>query len=97
VDALERNLCQFVGANWDGEPDGAIFLTLAPGSPTPNLLAASPADVFTVAPLSIVYTASQLRLETADDVDALMCAAEMGITPPPKGLQVHLPLIVRNE
>lgn len=74
-------LCVYENGNGVYDAGDQVMFSLAPGSPTLNALSASPADLFSPAPVSIVYSASQLGLETTDDVDALVCAGDILTTP----------------
>jgi hypothetical protein len=80
VDALERDPCQWVDLTCDGTPEAAIYLTLAPGSPTLTLLGASAADILVsgVEFVPMVWaSAADLGLAATDHIDAL-CLHEDG-------------------
>jgi hypothetical protein len=80
LDALERDPCQSVDLNCDGFPEGSIFLTLAPDSPTLALINATAADILVTgiefAP-TVWASAADLGLSAGDMIDAL-CLNEDG-------------------
>jgi hypothetical protein len=81
VDALARDPCQFVDLNCDGWPENPIYLVLAPGSPTLDLIGASAADILVAgieyAPLVWADGTADLGLDPGDIIDAL-CLRENG-------------------
>lgn len=81
VDALDRDPCQYVDMNCDGLPENPIYITLAPGSPTLDLIGASAADILIASieyvPLVWADGVTDLGLRTGDEIDAL-CVLDNG-------------------
>jgi hypothetical protein len=81
LNALDRDPCQTVDLNCDGAPDQAIYLTLAPGSPTLALLGATSADILAsgadFVPTVWAAGAANLGLQAGDVIDAF-CLFEDG-------------------
>lgn len=81
LDTLDRDPCQTVDLNCDGVPDQAIYLTLAPGSPTLTLLGATSADILAsgadFVPSVWASGITDLGLQAGDAIDAL-CLYEDG-------------------
>lgn len=81
IDALARDPCLTVDLNCDGTPDAPIYLTLAPGSPTLDLIGATAADILVTGYeyTSIVWAAGieTLGLAAGDAIDGL-CLSEDG-------------------
>jgi hypothetical protein len=79
--ALDRAPCETVDLNCDGAPERAIYLTLAPGSPTLALLGATSADILASGADFVpgVWAAggADLGLQAGDVIDAL-CLFEDG-------------------
>jgi len=74
IDALERDPCQSVDLDCDGEPEAPIYLTLAPGSPTLSEIGATPADILMTDSeyMPIIWAqAGDLGLVSGDIIDAL--------------------------
>ena len=81
LDEIAGDPCLSVDADCNGDPDGAIFVTLAPGSPTLSAIAANPSDVLLtssqIAPSVFASGVVDLGLQASDVVDAL-CVRENG-------------------
>jgi hypothetical protein len=81
VDALGRNPCLFVDLNCDGTPENPVYLVLAPGSPTLDMIGATPADILMTGvgygPVVWAEGAVDLGLAMDDAIDAL-CIQESG-------------------
>lgn len=94
VDALEVDPCQVVDLDCNGLPDGPIYLTLAPASPTLTLIGGSPADILLATPdglPEIWANAASLGLRSGDVIDAL-CMAENGSGALDPGDRVYISL-----
>jgi hypothetical protein len=81
VDGLARDPCQFVDLDCDGRPENPIYLVLAPGSPTLDILGATAADILVTGieyvPLVWAEGSADLGLDPGDAIDAL-CLRENG-------------------
>jgi hypothetical protein len=80
LDDLDVDACRFVDSDCDGVPEAPVFFTLAPGSPTLELLGATSADVLMSygAQIPALWaSAADLGLSSRDIVDAL-CIRESG-------------------
>ena len=80
LDALDRHAATFVDFEGDGEPDEAVFFSLAVGSSKLVSLSRSSADIlWTVGGIQpgVFAAAGVLGLQTGDDIDAL-CLADNG-------------------
>lgn len=81
IDALARDPCLTVDLNCDGVPDAPIYLTLAPGSPTLELIGATAADILVTGqeytPSVWATGAGTLGLAAGDVIDGL-CLSEDG-------------------
>jgi hypothetical protein len=81
MDAMERDPCLVVDLNCDGTPEGPIYLTLAPGSPSLATIGATSADILLVGveylPIVWAQGTDDLGLEGGDVIDAL-CVKENG-------------------
>jgi hypothetical protein len=81
IDAMERDPCLFVDLNCDGTPENPIYLTLAPGSPSLDMIGATSADILLVGvdyvPIVWAESADDLGLQGGDVIDAL-CIKENG-------------------
>ncbi len=84
LDALTDEPPSAVDTNRDGTPDVEVFFSLAAGSPTLTTLGRSPADIlWTVGGFQpgLYAPASDLGLQSGDDIDAL-CIADSGTGAP---------------
>jgi len=80
LDALDKHSATFVDIEGDGQPDEAVFFSLASGSSTLASLSRSSADILWTVGGSqpgVYAPARVLGLQTGDDIDAL-CLADDG-------------------
>ncbi len=73
VDALTEPPTSFVDPDGNGTPDLPVYLSLAAASPTLPGIGAGPADILRTiggAPPTVLFTAADLGLQAADDIDA---------------------------
>src|SRR3990172_5597692 len=74
VDALERDPYQFVDLDGDSVPEGLVFLTLAPGSPSLAAYGATPRDILmtsNAADAVVWASGADLGLQVGDVIDAI--------------------------
>ncbi len=95
MDNLDAYSMEEFDFNRDGVPDVPVYFSLAAGSPTLTALNASPADILVWDPItgaiSIKFSALQLGLSVADDIDALALNVN------PAGLGVYFSLANRQR
>jgi hypothetical protein len=80
LDALVDDPAAVVDFDDDGQPERAVFFSLAPGSPTLGALGASAADVLVSAggAVSVFAPAAAIGLQPGDNLDA-MCLMKAGL------------------
>jgi hypothetical protein len=75
MDALERDPCLFVDLDCNGIPENPIYLTLAPGSPSLDMVGATPTDILMTGaeyvPIVWAEGITDLGLTQGDMIDAI--------------------------
>lgn len=83
VDEIERDPCQYVDIDCDGQLDEPVYVTLSPGSPTLAELGATSADILVtsaeIMPQIWASGVAQLGLVSGDVIDAV-CVYDDGDT-----------------
>lgn len=81
LDALERDPCLYIDLDCDSYPEDPVFFTLAPGSPSLNLIGASSADILIsgidYVPIVWAHGDLDLGLVAGDVIDAI-CIRDNG-------------------